>query len=467
MPIDPRFLPPTPFSRLVVAHALSACGDACVAASLLGSLFFQQPTQAARGSILLYLLLTFSPFVVLAPVMGPALDRIRGGRRLMAVFAALGRATLCFAMATIITKPSPEGLLIYPLTFCILVLAKTYSVARSALVPALVDDENELVKTNSRLALVSLIAGLVGGAPALAVQTLLGADWSLGLATMVFLAATIATARIPRTRVIQDETQRELEVVELHQPSILLAGSAMAVLRGSVGFLFTFAAFSFKDDKAGLAVMAVAAGLGGLAGNLLAPVVRERVREETILAGAVLLAAALVVFGTLSGGTLGFGLCALAVALGAAGGRLGFDSLLQRDGPDAARGRAFAKFETRFQFAWALGALLGLIPMAKQAGLLGLGVVLVFAGLSYVAALRAAQARVYRTTIRPQMVDRAMDRARAGLRDRRARSKAARRRAASQRRAARRPSGSGPSGSGPSGSGAPDSDATEASTREL
>ena len=36
-------------------------------------------------------------------------------------------------------------------------------------------------------------------------------------------------------------------------------------------------------------------------------------------------------------------LAAFAVGIGAAAGRLGFDSLLQRDGPDAVRGRAFAR----------------------------------------------------------------------------------------------------------------------------
>jgi hypothetical protein len=38
MATDPRFLPPSPFSRLVTAHAVSMCGDAAIAASLAGSL---------------------------------------------------------------------------------------------------------------------------------------------------------------------------------------------------------------------------------------------------------------------------------------------------------------------------------------------------------------------------------------------------------------------------------------------
>ena len=135
MPEDPRFLPPSPFSRLVATHAASVCADTCVAASLAGSLFFAQPTSAARGDILLFLLLTMAPFAIVAPVMGPALDRIKGGRRSMVVASCLCRGLLCFAMAQFITKPSPEGLVVYPLAFGVLVLQKTYAVARATLVP--------------------------------------------------------------------------------------------------------------------------------------------------------------------------------------------------------------------------------------------------------------------------------------------------------------------------------------------
>jgi hypothetical protein len=42
-------------------------------------------------------------------------------------------------------------------------------------------------------------------------------------------------------------------------------------------------------------------------------------------------------------------------------GRLAFDSIVQRDAPDANQGRAFAQFETRFQLAWVLA---GLPPVA-------------------------------------------------------------------------------------------------------
>jgi hypothetical protein len=432
---DPRFLAPSPFSRLMAAHAASVCADACVAASLAGSLFFAQPTSAARGDILLFLLLTMAPFAIVAPVMGPALDRIKGGRRLMVVTSCLGRAVLCLAMAQFITKPTPEGLIVYPLAFGVLVLQKTYAVARAALVPAVVDDESELVRANSRLALISLVASMVGGAPAFLLQLAFNASWSLVLAVVVFSVATVLATRIPRTQVVQDAAEVQLEAEELHQPSILIAGSAMAVIRIAVGTIVFLSAFTFKNDKIELFVVLGAYGLGSFTGNIVAPIARRHAREEIILVTCLLGAAAFVLFGALAGGSLGgAALAGIAVATASAAGRVGFDSLLQRDGPDAARGRAFARFETRFQVAWVFGALFGIIPFSEGVGLLALGVLLLFAGLSYLAALRTARTRPPRKTLRPEAVDRAFDKAKGELRQRYQRNRDERRRERTARR---------------------------------
>ncbi|MBK5287485.1 MAG: hypothetical protein JJE46_03350 [Acidimicrobiia bacterium] len=80
------------------------------------------------------------------------------------------------------------------------------------------------------------------------------------------------------------------------------------------------------------------------------------------------------------------------MAAGTAAGRIAFDSLVHRDGPEHLRGRAFARFETRFQLSWVAGAL---IPVAllnvldRRWGFFVLALVLFFAGLSYVAGLRS------------------------------------------------------------------------------
>jgi hypothetical protein len=413
MSVDPRFAPPTPFARLLYTHAVTMCGDACITVSLAGSLFFQSPAHAARGKVLLYLLLTMAPFAVVAPLLGPWLDRTRGGRRLAVVISVGGRAVLSLVMAQYISKAVPAGLLVYPLAFCVLVLAKSYQVARSALVPALVRTDGELVQANSRLALVSVIAATVGGIPAAGVQALFGADWSLRLAAVVFVGATVVALQIPRARpAAVDKRTEQLERAEMHDPSIVLAGSAMAVLRASVGFLAFFAAFSLKHDLFSLGCALTAGAAGGLGGVLLAPTLRRVAREEVMLASALALPAVLGLLGSLVGRGAGFVLAGFALASGAAVGRLGFDSLLQRDGPEAARGRAFARFETRFQVVWVVGGLIGVIPIGASLGLFVMGGALAFAAGSYATALRAARRRSMRTRLLPQAFDRAITRGR-------------------------------------------------------
>jgi MFS family permease len=414
MTTDARFAQPTPFARLVYAHAVSIAGDACITVSLAGSLFFQNPTAAARGKVLLYLALTMAPFAIVAPILGPAIDRSRGGRRMLVILSAAGRAALCLVMAQYISKAAPEGLLVYPLAFGVLVLAKGQSIAKSSLVPALVKDKSELVNANSRLALLSVIAATVGGLPAAGIQHLFGADWSLRVAAVVFVIASILAFQIPKAsaRGPREQVDDSKVAEELHQPSILLAGSAMGLLRGSVGFLAFFTAFSLKDDLFGLGVALAAGAVGGFIGVVLAPIARKSAREEVILASALVLPASLTLFGAIVGGTLGFLFAAFSVAIGAAAGRLGFDSLLQRDGPDAVRGRAFARFETRFQLVWVIGGIIGVIPFAAKLGLFLLAVLLACGAASYVAALRTARRRTMRTQLLPDSVDRAIARSR-------------------------------------------------------
>ena len=49
-------------------NALHTAGDAMIAVSLAGTLFFAASTDAQRGNVALYLLVTMAPFAVVAPV---------------------------------------------------------------------------------------------------------------------------------------------------------------------------------------------------------------------------------------------------------------------------------------------------------------------------------------------------------------------------------------------------------------
>jgi hypothetical protein len=84
---------------------------------------------------------------------------------------------------------------------------------------------------------------------------------------------------------------------------------------------------------------------------------------------------------------------AAVVNFSAATGRLGFDSIVQRNAPDANRGRAFAQFETRFQLAWvAAGIVPVLLSLPGAIGFACVGLIAAFAAATYAASLRRLHA---------------------------------------------------------------------------
>jgi MFS family permease len=375
-----------PFARLALAFAVGVAGDVFVTVSLADTLFFSATTDSARPKVLLYLLLTLAPFAVIAPVFGPLIDRTRGGRRLVFASTMAARAVLCLVMASHV-----NGLALYPLAFCALVLSKTQSVTKSALVPGVIKNKDELVLANSRLALISLLGGLVAGPIAAVVLKLAHAPWVLRFGSVVFVLGLLASLGLPRAdRVAPEETVEQREV--LHSRSIVTAGSAMALMRGAVGFFTFFAAFLLKSKSEPAwmyGLVFLVSGVGTGVGSVLAPLLRRRIREEWILAGALVGPSIPLVFAARSYGRAALVVVAIAIAVGAASARLAFDSLLQRDGADAARGRAFARFETRFQLAWVFGGLLAVVYWGGgRSGIFLVALVLLFTGLSYIGAVR-------------------------------------------------------------------------------
>ncbi|MGH9157036.1 MAG: hypothetical protein ACRD1K_14620 [Acidimicrobiales bacterium] len=384
-------LPASPFSRLAVAHALAVVGDSLVTMALAGSLFFSISPTEARGRVALSLVLTIAPFAVVAPLVGSILDRVRGGRRLIVLGAAAGRAAAAVVAARVI-----DGLLLFPVAFVLLVLSKTHAVAKSSLVPTVVESKEDLVGANSRLALLSAVVGLLAAIPGVAVLKLLGSDWVMRLAAASFVATAVASLRVVQIRP-DDPGLRAAASAELRDAGIRLAGTAMGVLRGSVGFLTFLLAFGLRRDDAPAWVFGavlVASIAGTVLGTVVAPRVRKRVVEEHLLAGCLALVAAGALAAAFYGGRVGAALAAGVLGVAASGGRLAFDSLVQRDAPDAAQGRWFARFEAVFQLAWVTGALLPVaLTVAFTPGCLALAAGGGGALFVYLSGLRAAHHR--------------------------------------------------------------------------
>ena len=137
----------------------------------------------------------------------------------------------------------------------------------------------------------------------------------------------------------------------------------MAGMRAVAGFLTALVVFDFRRGGAPViwyGLVAVASIGGNFSGALLAPVLRERVREKVLVGGSALLIGATAIVVTqlpaLHRRPAAL-LLAFTVGVGASVAKTAFDAILQRDTPDTGRSELFARFETIFQLAWVLGAL--------------------------------------------------------------------------------------------------------------
>ena len=365
-PDSPRAGAVSDFVRLARVHGLSAAGDAMIAVALADSLFFSVEPDAARSSVLLYLFLTLTPFALVAPLIGPAIDRAPGGRRLLVVLLNAGRALTAFFMIG-----NVDSRLLFPLAFAVLVLGKGYAVAKASIVPFTVRSEHELVNRNSRLAVLSGVAGLAGGVPAWLIQRYAGSDWIMGVATGVFLGSCALAFRLPHAEVTSPDAPDVADgaTAEIRGFGIRLAASGTAVLRGVLGFMTFLVAFGLRDDAIWQVYLVGAfAMIGTLGGSAVAARMRRGAREESILQVMLLVPAVVCLLAIWGGGLKGAIVVALVVGLAAAAGKVAFDSVVQRDAPNADHGRSFGRFETRFQLSWVVGSALAVIPMPLRIG---------------------------------------------------------------------------------------------------
>ncbi|HUQ38772.1 MAG TPA: MFS transporter [Acidimicrobiales bacterium] len=360
-----------PFRRLGRVQACHAIGDGMVAVALANTLFFAVPIGEARDKVALYLAITLTPFAVLAPLVGPLLDRWRGSYRIAIILSAAGRAILAVALSS-----RTERLTLYPLAFGLLVWSRVHSVSRAALVPEATPPGRTLMWANSWLAIVSVLGAALGAGVAAALQKLSGADVTLWTAAAVFAFGAAWSVRLPGAGGDGPRRRKAVRDYRALLTSRLTAGGiAMAASRGAVGYLTFLLAFLLRAEGQtgnGFAVAIAAAGVGGLAGSALAPTMRRVLHEPVMLYASLIAMAVAAVWASGSFTLPRAAVVSATVAFGTASGRLAFDSLLQRDAPETVRGRTVARYETMFQLCWVAGA--GVATVAAAGPLIGLRV---------------------------------------------------------------------------------------------
>ncbi|MFF8284933.1 MFS transporter [Streptomyces albus] len=404
--------------KLIELHAVNSAGDMLITVALASTVFFSVPTGEARGRVALYLAVTMAPFALLAPVVGPLLDRLPHGRRAAMAAAMLARALLALSMAGAVAT---GGLELYPAALGVLVSSKAYGVVRSAVVPRLLPPRISLVKANSRVTLAGLLA-TGAAAPAAAGLHALGARWPLYGAFALFLVGTFlsfsldpkvdsakgerparltksaepgdgegteparsgagAGERRPREGAGAGEPQRREGAprpgLRTVGGAVLNALSANAALRGLSGFLTFFLAFLLREHPlhglsaaVSLGLAGVAAGAGNALGTALGAWLRARA-PEVIITAVLLCALGVTVTATVFYGPVAVTAVAATAGIVQALGKLSLDALIQRDVPEQVRTSAFARSETLMQMSWVLGG--GLAMVLPLAGRLGTGV---------------------------------------------------------------------------------------------
>lgn len=411
--------------KLIELHAVNGAGDVMITVALASTVFFSVPTDQARGRVALYLAVTMAPFILLAPVIGPLLDRLPHGRRAAMAGSMLARALLALTMSGAVAT---GGLELYPAALGVLVCSKAYGVVRSAVVPRLLPPRFSLVKANSRVTLAGLLATGAAAPVGAGLQTI-GPPWPLYGASAIFVGGAVLAFTLP-PKVDSAKGERKAHLVHPHDegavrpeplrasaapgstkksfrsrerngekkngekrpglrsvgPSVLHGLQANAAHRALSGFLIFFLAFLLREQPLSgqsaaisLGIVGVAAGAGNALGTAVGSWLRAR-GPEIIIASVLGLALGVAVLAAAFFSTVMVAALAATAGFTQALSKLSLDAMIQRDVPEEVRTSAFARSETLLQMAWVVGGAIGIslplngvLGMAVAAGVLALG----------------------------------------------------------------------------------------------
>jgi hypothetical protein len=439
----------TGLATLIETTAVSGAGDAFVTVALAGTIFFSTSLDQARGRVVLFLIITMAPFAVLAPFIGPALDRIQQGRRFVFAGTLMARGLLCYAMSANVA----DSVTLLPAAFGILVLQKAGGVVKASVTPRLLPADLTLVTANARSGLISIAASTAAAVLAAGVQFAGGAAWTLRVGTLIYLAAMVLALRLPeQIDVPVPDVSPAREPQRLRRPRqdpgpqrapgdgprpalppgrgtghhgrwrtltsvgpvVSEAMTINAVLRAFSGYILFLMAFLLRSLQFGaphhpvshnFALGALAAGLA--AGSLTAMVVGSFFRGR---------APHLIMFSVLAIAPVVTVICAWAFGLWAAVAvmftaifcaslaKLGQDSIVQREIGDEIRSSTFAVSETLNQVANVAGGLAGVLVSMLNNGQAGLAIAA--AGLAFalfvLLARRRQRVRAAARSMRPR-----------------------------------------------------------------
>jgi len=384
--VSGALLGPRAARRLTLTHALDDVADSLINLSLVGSLFFSVSLEASRSRILLYLVLTAAPLALVAPIVGPLLDRLRAGYRSVVLTSQLARVLLALGLAS-----SLLSLAFYPLVFGVLLARKAYALAKTAMLAQLVTERDDLVVASGHLARTGTVTGGLGTALGGVMIATVGVVWLPVVAAVVYLLAALATIRIPRVE--QRRTVAAAVVRAETPPEVRQARTGVAALRAAAGALTFLLALAIKrggGDEWIFAAALVGAGVGVFLGTLVSPRLHRRLASDRVVLLALMVPGVVSAFGVLTIGSLSIVAIAFTIGLAGSVASRSMDALYGRV-PDLVRGRVIARTELGFQTANLGGAIIAVSTApSPRMGFAVVAVVLLIAGVGTASTMRVS-----------------------------------------------------------------------------
>ncbi len=361
--------------------------DAAIAVALANTLFFASATAESKTNVALYLLITIAPFAVIAPLIGPLLDRLQRGRRL-----ALAASFALRAMITVALIIEFDTWALYPLALCMMIGSKSFAVLKSAVTPRVLPPDIDLVRTNSRLTVFGLVGGTIGaGALATMTAAIAGSAGALVLAALIACAGTYLSLRIPswvevtegevpatlsyhgadaHTEVLRSGATSTVPPRKRRQPFGravvvgLWGNGTIRILTGFLTFYVAFVAKATEQRPVQQAAMLVAVGAAAAVGNFAGNATGARLalgRPALIVLGCTAACALAALFATFANNLLGATIAALVAAAMSALGKVSLDAAIQDDLPPESIASGFGRSETVLQLSWVVGGAAGVL----------------------------------------------------------------------------------------------------------
>ncbi|WP_103384227.1 MFS transporter [Pseudonocardia dioxanivorans] len=378
-------------TALTYATMMTYAVDAAVTVALANTLFFAAASAESKSNVALYLAITVAPFAVVAPVIGPLLDRLQRGRRAALAVSFAGRAVLAVVMAL-----NYENWLLYPAALGTMVLSKSYMVLKAAVTPRVLPETITLTTTNSRLTTFGLVAGGVFGGVAGGVAWMFGSSGALYYTAALAVVGVWLCVRIPRwVEVTAGEVPAALRTTRRGKRRPMGRGVVTALwgnasIRILTGFLALFVAFVVKEQTEHdpsrqlflIGIVGAAAGIGGFVGN--AAGARSAFgHADTVVVSCIGGVVCSTVVAAIIPGIMTAAIVGLVGSTASALSKVCLDAVVQRDLPEESRASAFGRSETVLQLAWVFGGALGvLLPHSTfWIGFVVISVVVALAGI--------------------------------------------------------------------------------------